>query len=159
VDGKLRFHELSSDLSAAEAAAIRRAAIERLTGAQAGRDRELLLRRLHRGPEELREPHRRRPDSRWGSSGPLTVRGEHVDGDVYIPLATTEGALLASINRGCTAIRAAGRRTVHVDDVGMTRAPVFRTRSQRETRAFLKWVRRNAAEIRPWAKARAASSS
>ena len=147
VAGKLRFHELPSDLSAADAAAVRRAALERLTGTRldaigsysfdaqtaAKRNCENLI-----GVAQIP----------MGMVGPLTVRGEHVDGDVYIPLATTEGALLASINRGCAAIRAAGGASVHVDDVGMTRAPVFKTRGQRETRAFLKWIEENAEEIR-----------
>jgi hydroxymethylglutaryl-CoA reductase (NADPH) len=147
VAGKLRFHELPADLSAAEAAAIRRAALERLTGTRldaigsysfdaataAKRNCENLI-----GVAQVP----------MGIVGPLTVRGEYVDGDVYIPLATTEGALLASINRGCAAIRAAGGASVHVDDVGMTRAPVFKTRGQRETRAFLKWIEENTAEIR-----------
>ncbi|HVQ35293.1 MAG TPA: hydroxymethylglutaryl-CoA reductase (NADPH) [Candidatus Bathyarchaeia archaeon] len=147
VEGKLRFHELSSDLSAADAAAIRRAAIERLTGAR--------LDAIGSYSFDASTASRKNCENLIGVAqipmgivGPLTVRGEHVDGDVYIPLATTEGALLASINRGCTAIRAAGGATVHVDDVGMTRAPVFKTRGQRETRAFLKWIDENADEIR-----------
>lgn len=147
VAGKLRFHELPSDLSAAEAAAVRRAALERLTGTR--------LDAIGSYSFDAQTAAKRNCENLIGVSqipmgivGPLTVRGEHVDGDVYIPLATTEGALLASINRGCAAIRAAGGANVHVDDVGMTRAPVFKTRSQRQTRAFLKWIEENAAEIR-----------
>ena len=34
-----------------------------------------------------------------GITGPLEVHGEHADGDYYVPLATSEGALLASVNR------------------------------------------------------------
>lgn len=145
--GKLRFHEIPHDVPGEEAAAIRRAALERITGvpldtigdyafdagAAAKRNCENLI-----GAAQIP----------MGIVGPLTVRGEEVDGDVYVPLATTEGALLASINRGCAAIRLAGGATVHVDDVGMTRAPVFRTRSQSETRAFLKWIDENEGEIR-----------
>ena len=147
VAGKLRFHELPSDLSAAEAAAVRRAALERLTGTR--------LDAIGSYSFDAQTAAKRNCENLIGVAqipmgivGPLTVRGEHVDGDVYIPLATTEGALLASINRGCAAIRAAGGASVHVDDVGMTRAPVFKTRGQRQTRAFLKWIEENAAEIR-----------
>ena len=35
-----------------------------------------------------------------GLVGPLHIRGEHARGEVYVPLATTEGALVASFNRG-----------------------------------------------------------
>jgi hydroxymethylglutaryl-CoA reductase (NADPH) len=71
-----------------------------------------------------------------------------MDSEVMVPMATTEGALLASINRGCAALRLAGGATVYVEDVGMTRAPVFRARSQREARAFLSWVTEHETEIR-----------
>jgi hydroxymethylglutaryl-CoA reductase (NADPH) len=147
VAGTMRFHELPADLPAGEAATIRREALERMSGtrldaiahysfdadAAATRNCENMI-----GVAQIP----------MGVVGPLTVHGEHVDGDVYVPMATTEGALLASINRGCVALRLAGGATVHVDDVGMTRGPVFRTRSQRETRAFLAWIRENEATIR-----------
>lgn len=83
-----------------------------------------------------------------GLAGPLVVRGEENDGPVFVPLATTEGALIASINRGCRAIGKAGGATVRVEDVGMTRAPVFRTRGVEETQRFLAWVDEHHDEIR-----------
>lgn len=56
-----------------------------------------------------------------GYAGPLVV-----DGKPYmIPMATTEGALVASTNRGAKAIGARGVTSV-VEDVGMTRAPAVR---------------------------------
>ena len=35
-----------------------------------------------------------------GLAGPLRMRGEHANGGFYVPLATTEGTLVASYNRG-----------------------------------------------------------
>ncbi|CAH2056645.1 unnamed protein product, partial [Iphiclides podalirius] len=56
-----------------------------------------------------------------GYAGPLVV-----DGKPYmIPMATTEGALVASTNRGAKAIGARGVTSV-VEDVGMTRAPAVK---------------------------------
>jgi len=145
--GTMRFHELPVDLPAGEAAAIRREALERMSGARLDAiahysfdDEAAASRNCENMIGVAQIP--------MGVVGPLTVHGEHVDGDVYVPMATTEGALLASINRGCVALRLAGGATVHVDDVGMTRAPVFRTQSQRETRAFLKWIEEHEATIR-----------
>ncbi|XP_055694757.1 3-hydroxy-3-methylglutaryl-coenzyme A reductase-like [Lutzomyia longipalpis] len=56
-----------------------------------------------------------------GYAGPLLLDGK----TYYVPMATTEGALVASTNRGCKAISARGVTSV-VHDVGMTRAPCVR---------------------------------
>ncbi|PSP29182.1 3-hydroxy-3-methylglutaryl-CoA reductase, partial [Halobacteriales archaeon QH_2_65_14] len=60
-----------------------------------------------------------------GVAGPVTVHGGAADGEFYLPLATTEGALVASVNRGLSAIDDSGGATARVTDSGMTRAPVF----------------------------------
>ncbi len=83
-----------------------------------------------------------------GVAGPLLVRGSEIDGTVSVPMATTEGALLASVNRGCRAITAAGGATVFVEDMGMTRAPVFRTTGIQATRRLLEWLETNEERIR-----------
>lgn len=57
-----------------------------------------------------------------GVAGPLKVNSKNV----YIPLATTEGALVASVNRGCKAITQSGGATVNVEKAGTTRGPVFK---------------------------------
>ena len=56
-----------------------------------------------------------------GFVGPLKMNGR----DFNIPLATTEGALLASTNRGCRAITLSGGATSSLFNDGMTRAPVL----------------------------------
>ena len=83
-----------------------------------------------------------------GIAGPLTLHGNYVEGDVYLPLATTEAALVASVNRGCTAVRDAGGATVRVEDVGMTRAPVFRTSGIAQTQTFLRWIEEHYDEVK-----------
>lgn len=83
-----------------------------------------------------------------GLAGPLLVQGEHADGEFYIPLATTEGTLVASYNRGMKLLRAAGgvRTTVH-DDC-MQRAPAFIFESARDAREFGIWIEENIDAIR-----------
>ncbi|KAL8953962.1 MAG: hypothetical protein Q9222_000249 [Ikaeria aurantiellina] len=54
-----------------------------------------------------------------GAAGPLIIDGQHY----YIPMATTEGVLVASTNRGCKAINAAGGALTVLTGDGMTRGP------------------------------------
>jgi hydroxymethylglutaryl-CoA reductase (NADPH) len=75
-----------------------------------------------------------------GIAGPLLVSGEHARGEFYVPLATTEGTLVASYNRGMKLAHRAGGVTTTVMDDRMQRAPVFGFDSAREARAFGHWV-------------------
>ena len=54
-----------------------------------------------------------------GVAGPLIIDGQHY----YLPMATTEGVLVASTNRGCKAINAAGGASTVLTGDGMTRGP------------------------------------
>lgn len=60
-----------------------------------------------------------------GLAGPLLVNGEHARGEFLVPLATTEGTLVASYNREMKPCREAGGITTTVLDDRMQRAPVF----------------------------------
>jgi hydroxymethylglutaryl-CoA reductase (NADPH) len=78
-----------------------------------------------------------------GIAGPLLVDGEHAQGEFYVPMATTEGTLVASYNRGMKLLhRAGGVRVTVMDDI-MQRAPAFGFDSAREARGFGKWVAEN----------------
>ena len=83
-----------------------------------------------------------------GLAGPLLVNGEHAQGEFYVPLATTEGTLVASYNRGMKLLRECGGVTTTVIDDAMQRAPVFVFPSAREARAFGDWVEEHVDEIR-----------
>uniref|UniRef100_A0A7S2RTI0 3-hydroxy-3-methylglutaryl coenzyme A reductase n=1 Tax=Mucochytrium quahogii TaxID=96639 RepID=A0A7S2RTI0_9STRA len=71
-----------------------------------------------------------------GVIGPVLVNGE----EYMVPMATTEGALLASANRGTRAIREAGGCFASVLRDGMTRSPVLEFSSSREAAEFSFWV-------------------
>ncbi len=83
-----------------------------------------------------------------GLAGPLLINGEYAEGEFYVPMATTEGTLVASYNRGMKLIREAGGVTTTVSDDAMQRAPVFAFRSAREAREFGIWIEENFAEIK-----------
>ena len=145
--GERRFHELPKDLSAAEAAEIRREALERVTQTP-------LTNIAHHSLDVQRASYRNCENFigvaqiPMGVVGPLRVRGKVADGDFYVPLATTEAALVASTNRGCAAIREAGGAVVRIEDVGMTRAPVFRTSGIVQTQSFLQWIHDHEDDLR-----------
>jgi hydroxymethylglutaryl-CoA reductase (NADPH) len=83
-----------------------------------------------------------------GLAGPLVVRGEHAQGEFYVPMATTEGTLVASYNRGMRLLRECGGvRTTVVDD-HMQRAPAFIFDDALQAREFGRWVDENLAGIR-----------
>lgn len=88
-----------------------------------------------------------------GVAGPLLVNGEYAQGEFYIPLATTEGTLVASYNRGMKLLREAGGVTTTISDDAMQRAPVFVFNSAREAREFGLWVQENFGELRRRAEA------
>jgi len=88
-----------------------------------------------------------------GFVGPLRVRGDHAEGEFLVPLATTEGALLASVNRGCSVITASGGATSVVVKDAMTRAPVFRVRDVRHAVQAADWVASNFDRLREAAEA------
>lgn len=83
-----------------------------------------------------------------GIAGPLRVNGEHAQGDFLIPMATTEGTLVASYNRGMKILNLSGGVTCTVSDDQMQRAPVFIFESAREARDFKDWMAEHYDEIR-----------
>ena len=83
-----------------------------------------------------------------GLAGPLPVDGEHARGDFYVPLATTEGTLVASYNRGMKLLQASGGVKVTVVDDAMQRAPAFLFESAREARDFATWLDLHVDDVR-----------
>ena len=77
-----------------------------------------------------------------GIAGPLTMVGEHAKGDFYIPMATTEGTLVASYSRGMRVISECGGARTTVVKHSMQRAPVFLFDNALEAREFGKWLER-----------------
>jgi hydroxymethylglutaryl-CoA reductase (NADPH) len=88
-----------------------------------------------------------------GLAGPVKVNGEFADGEFLVPLATAEGTLVASYNRGIKVLNLSGGVTTTVQADCMQRAPVFVFDSAREARTFLDWIDENTTAIREAAEA------
>jgi hydroxymethylglutaryl-CoA reductase (NADPH) len=88
-----------------------------------------------------------------GFAGPLHIDGEHANGEFIVPLATTEGTLVASYNRGMKLLNLSGGVKVTVVADAMQRAPVFVFKDARAGREFAAWVQDNFATIKDEAEA------
>lgn len=144
--GELKMHELDVGFGVDLAAQIRRAAVAREVGVR--------LRAVPAGvvrPEETRgsvENYIGVAQVPMGLAGPLRVKGDHADGAYYLPLATTEGALVASVSRGCSVINAAGGARARLLSDAMTRAPAFACRDIDHVLKAREWVQRNLENVR-----------
>ncbi|MCI5046251.1 MAG: hydroxymethylglutaryl-CoA reductase [Aquisalinus sp.] len=74
-----------------------------------------------------------------GLAGPLLVDGEHAQGTFYVPMATTEGTLVASYNRGMRLLAECGGVKTTIIERYMQRAPVFHFEDARQATAFGHW--------------------
>lgn len=150
-DGDLKLYELEDHADAATAAAARRLVLERETGA-----------RLDVTGDYAFDPAAAESNAEnlvggaqlpMGVAGPLAVSGDAASDDYYLPLATTEGALVASVNRGCSAITEAGGANARVTKRGMTRAPVFRVADVTEGAEVARWADEHFGALREAAEA------
>lgn len=82
-----------------------------------------------------------------GLAGPLLINGEHATGEFYVPMATTEGTLVASYNRGMRLLSQAGGVTTTVVDDRMQRAPVFILENARQARDLADWMSEHTEQI------------
>jgi len=83
-----------------------------------------------------------------GVAGPLLIDGEHARGEFFVPLATTEGTLVASYNRGMGLLSACGGVKTTVVEHSMQRAPVFVCRDARQARDLGEWVAGQFAQVK-----------
>ena len=83
-----------------------------------------------------------------GVAGPLRLKGTFAQGDYYIPLATTEAALVASYNRGTRVITAAGGCVAMIVAEGVNRAPGFTFTGVGDAVRFVRWATARHEEIK-----------
>ena len=75
-----------------------------------------------------------------GLAGPLRIDGLHAQGIFYVPLATTEAALVASYSRGAQLLTEAGGCSAVVLNEGVSRAPAFVFATVTHAAAFSVWA-------------------
>ena len=86
-----------------------------------------------------------------GIAGPIKINGAHAQGEFLVPLATTEGTLVASYNKGIKLVNESGGATCRVVEDGMQRAPVFIFKSVTEATDFSKWIKTVEQELKAYA--------
>lgn len=82
-----------------------------------------------------------------GIAGPVDIIYQDQLSSHYLPVATTEGALVASISRGAKALGHAGGARVIVKKSGMTRSPVFACQSGEAALKLEKFINQNIDEL------------
>ncbi|MBU0479713.1 MAG: hydroxymethylglutaryl-CoA reductase [Proteobacteria bacterium] len=75
-----------------------------------------------------------------GVIGPIRVNGVYANGDFFVPLATTEGALVASYHRGAHVISQSGGVSAMCLTESVSRAPCFIFSDLAKAGLFLKWL-------------------
>ena len=82
-----------------------------------------------------------------GIAGPLQIKGGHANGLFYAPMATSEGALVASTTRGATALSRSGGVSTRVLGQRMMRVPLFGFDSMSQALFFAEWVQDRFTEL------------
>ncbi len=75
-----------------------------------------------------------------GIAGPLRVNGLFAQGEFFVPMATTEAALVASYHRGAQLMTEAGGCTAMLLNEGIRRAPGLAFRDLKEAGLFTMWA-------------------
>jgi len=134
-EGRLALRDVGSGLSSSEAIYLRRCVLERVTGGSLGAVGAVAIGGRYHAENVIGAV-----GIPLGVVGPLPIEGANGRREVYVPLATTEGSLIASVGRGVKAIREAGAVVARVWYDGMTRAPLFRANSVSEALEFVAWL-------------------
>src|SRR4030067_3625003 len=118
--GEVGFHKIDKKPDTIAAIELRRAAVSELTGTE--------LSHIKNYSFDIEKVTDRNIENMIGAvqvplgiAGPILINGDYANGEFYITLATTEGALVASAHRGCSVITACGGAVVRIFDDKMKR--------------------------------------
>lgn len=148
VNGDIKLHEIEKYTdNADQAILIRRKFAEKVSGAELKNisnysiDMELASKKNIENPIGVIQIP-------LGISGPLKVNGDYANGEFYVPLATSEGALVASVNRGFSVIYESGGAITKIIDDKMTRAPVLKAKSVTNAIEIKAWINEHFSELK-----------
>jgi len=146
-EGKIKLYSLDKILGSNKATEIRRKFIEETSGVQCPQ--------IAKSSFDFDKVCGKNAENTIGAAqipmgiiGPLRVRGDHANGDFYVPMATSEGALIASTNRGSNVITQSGGSFAAVVGDRMTRAPLFKVPDLDHSRTLANWAKENFDDIR-----------
>ncbi len=83
-----------------------------------------------------------------GVVGPLRVNGVNAQGDYFVPLATTEAALVASYARGADIVSRVGGISAATIAEGVLRTPAFVFSGMVEAGLFINWIAENSERLK-----------
>ena len=144
---EMKLYQVDGEVSASEATDIRREFLEQKYGLNLSNISNYTLdmerasaRNIENSIGVLQLP--------MGIAGPLKINGEFCQREVFVPLATSEGALVASINRGASTITASGGVNARVVSDIMTRAPAIKCSGANEALKIKQWFIDNFDELK-----------
>ncbi|MHA1312476.1 MAG: hydroxymethylglutaryl-CoA reductase (NADPH) [Candidatus Helarchaeota archaeon] len=152
VDGEIRLHDVKKHVNndVETATTLRRKAIEKITNTT--------LDHIGKYSMDMKMTAARNIENPIGCisipvgiSSKLKVQGEFAQGEFHVPLCTTEGALVASVSRGCSIITKSGGAQVKIIKNLMTRAPVLKIMQSPYTenaQKLVSWVQEHIDEIK-----------
>ena len=104
LNGEMKLYQVDKYVSPKEATDIRREFIEKTAGCELPHMANYSLDMERASARNIENPIGT-IQLPVGVAGPLKINGDYCKREVYVPLATSEGALVASINRGASTIR------------------------------------------------------
>lgn len=147
LSGEVKTHHFDAKMGVKEAIALRQGLISRASKAK--------IEKIASFTMSPKEAARKNCENMIGATqvplgiaGPLKIRGEKARGNFFFPLATTEGCLVAGVNRGCRASLLSGGVKTVLKKRGITRAPVFKTKGIIDSKKFIDWIEANFTRIK-----------
>ncbi|MBU0756965.1 MAG: hydroxymethylglutaryl-CoA reductase [Nanoarchaeota archaeon] len=147
VDRTIKFYELDIMLEDPErAVALRLRAVEKITGREYSEINKYSI--LAKEAKPNIENMIGTVQVPLGIAGPVRINGDYAKGDFFVPIATTEGALTASINRGCSVLNSSGGASVRITKIGQTRSAMFAITKSERINEFIAWADDNFSELK-----------